>query len=152
VSWILADVSLRSPLFDRITHIRVETANAYQTRHKLYHFSRLSHLSVPYYSFVQHKAEELDEFLKLCYLEMFVVAGVRRSLYQAHWKRLEAWVWAKRQSDKRVFFVEIPAIVIQAEWEAEMMGGESIWDKALRYTTQWEASESAKAALVRNFA
>ena len=61
-------------------------------------------------------------------------------------------VWAKRQRDKRVFFVEIPAIDIQVEWEAEMMGGESIWDKALRYTTQWEASESAKAALVRNFA
>jgi hypothetical protein len=147
-----ADVSLRSPLFDRITHIRVETASGYQTRHKLYHFSRLSHLSVPYYNSIQHKAEELDEFLELRYLEMFVVAGVRRPLYQAHWKRLEAWVWAKRQRDKRVFFVEIPAIDIEAEWEAEMMGGESIWDKALRYTTQWEARESTKAALVRNFA
>ena len=39
---------------------------------------------------------------------------------------------------------------IQAEWEEEMRGGESIWDKAFRYTTQWEAKEKAEE-LVRIF-
>jgi hypothetical protein len=38
---------------------------------------------------------------------------------------------------------------LQAEWEDETRGGESIWDIALRYTIQWEARENAMAALVR---
>ena len=37
--------------------------------------------------------------------------------------------------DKRVFFVEILAMDVQAEWEEEITGGESIWDRAFRYTT-----------------
>jgi len=148
-NWVLrelhhADVSLRSPLYDQITHVRVETIDGYKTRHKLYHFSRLSHLSVPYYNSAHHVAKQLDDFLKLRLLDMFVVAGVRKPLQQAHWKRLQDWVRAKRKKEKRVFFVEIPAMDIQAEWEAEMRGGESIWDRALRYTSQWEAKEQAE--------
>jgi hypothetical protein len=147
------NVMRRSPLYDQITHIRVETVNSFHVYHlfKLDHFSRLSHLSVPYYHPTQHVAEQLDDLLELQSLEMFVVAGVRKPLQQAHWKRLQEWVWAKRRSDKRVFFVEVPAMDIQAEWEAEMRGGESLWDRALRYTTQWEAREEAEAALVRIF-
>ena len=94
----------------------------------------------------------MDEFLKLRSLEMFVVAGVRKPLQHAHWKRLEEWVREKRRVDKRVFFVEVPAMDIQAEWEEEMRGGESIWDRAFRYTTKWEARERAEAARVRIFA
>jgi hypothetical protein len=66
---------------------------------------------------------------------MFVVAGVRKPLQHAHWKRLEEWVREKRRVDKRVFFVEVPAMDIQAEWEEEIRGEESIWDRAFRYTT-----------------
>jgi len=132
-----SSATIRSPLYDRITHIRVETVNSYKTprRQKLHHFSRLSHLSLPYYNSTQHKARRLDEFLKLRSLEMFVVAGVTKPLQQAHWKRLEEWVREKRRVDKRVFFVEIPAMDIQAGWEEEIRGEESIWDRAFRYTT-----------------
>jgi hypothetical protein len=146
------NISYRSPLYDRITHIRVETASSYQTRYEFHHFSRLSHLSLPYYSPIQHKAELLDHFLQQRSLEMFVVAGVRKPLQEAHWRRLEKWVLAKRQEDKRVFFVEIPAMDIQAEWEREMRGGKTIWERAIHYTTQWEAKQAAEAALVRIFA
>ena len=80
-----------------------------------------------------------------------MVAGVRKPLQQAHWKRLQEWVRAKRRRDRRVFFVEVPAMDIQAEWETEMRGGKSLWNRAFRYTTQWEAREEAEAALVRIF-
>ena len=142
---------VRSPLYDRITHIRVETVNSYKIpqRYRLYHFSRLSHLSVPYYNSMQHIAKHLNVFLKLRSLEMFVVAGVRKPLQQAHWKRLEEWVQATRKRDKRVFFVEVPAMDIQAEWEWEMRGGESIWDRAFRYTTQWEGRKRELVEMVR---
>jgi hypothetical protein len=146
------NISYRSPLYDRITHIRVETVSSYHTRYELPHFSRLSHLSVPYYSPIQHKAEQLDHFLQQRSLEMFVVAGVRKPFQAAHWTRLEKWVLAKRQEDKRVFFVEIPAMDIQAEWEREMRGGKTIWERAIHYTTQWETRQRAEAALVRIFA
>ena len=105
------DPSLRSPLYDQITHIRVETANGYKTRHKLTHFSRLSHLSVPYYNSVHHVSKHLDDFLQVRSLEMFVVAGVRKPLQQAHWKRLQDWVRAKRKLLKNkngILFVENP--------------------------------------------
>jgi len=141
------DITRRSPLYDRITHIRVETVNSFKTRHKLHNFRRLSHLSVPYYNSSQHEAKHLDDFLELRSLEMFVVAGVRKPLQQAHWERLQEWVRVKRQTDKRVFLVEVPAMDIQAEWEMEMRGGESIWDRAFRYTAKWEAVEMEKAAL-----
>ncbi|KIM74643.1 hypothetical protein PILCRDRAFT_828065, partial [Piloderma croceum F 1598] len=137
----------RSPLYDRITHIRVETLSSYRTRYDLRHFSRLSHLSVPYYNSIQHIAEQLDDFLELRSLEMFVVAGVRKPFQEAHWRRLEKWVLAQRREDKRVFFVEVPAMDIQVEWEREMRGGESIWERAIHYTTQWEARQRAEAAL-----
>ena len=144
---------LRSPLYDQITHIRVETLDSYyiSPSHGMAHFSRLSHLSVPYYHSTQHVANQLDVFLELQSLEMFVVAGVRKPLQQAHWKRLQEWVWAERRTDKRVFFLEVPAMDIQAEWEAEMRGGKSLWDRAFRYTTEWEAREKAEAALVKIF-
>ena len=61
-------------------------------------------------------------------------------------------VLAELQEDKRVFFVEVPAMDIQAEWEREMRGGKTIWERAIRYTTQWEARQRAEAALVRIFA
>jgi hypothetical protein len=99
---------------------------------------------VPYYNSTHHVAKHLDHFLKLQSLDMFVVAGVRKPLQQAHWKRLQDWVRTKRKRDIRVFFVEIPAMDIQVEWEEEMRGGESIWDRAFRYTIQWEAREKAE--------
>ena len=53
-----SSASIMSPLFDRITYIRVETVNSYKIpRQKLPHFSRLSHLSVPYYNSLQHIAK-----------------------------------------------------------------------------------------------
>lgn len=137
------NASFRSPLYNRITHVRVETVNVYTTRRKISHFSRLSHLSVPYYNPTYHAANYLDYFLELESLDMFVVAGVRKPLQQSHWKKLQEWVRAKRRKDKRVFFVEVPAMDIQVEWEEEMRGGESIWDRAARYTAQWEAKEKA---------
>jgi hypothetical protein len=145
------NVLLRSPLYDRTTRVRVETVDSYNMpyKHRLHHFSRLSHLSVPYYHATQHIVTRLDIFLELQSLEMFVVAGVKKPLQQAQWKRLQEWVREKRKTDKRVFFVEIPAVDIQVEWEREMRGGESIWDQALRYTTRWEAKEREKLELVR---
>jgi hypothetical protein len=142
-------VSSRSSLFDQITHIRVETIISFKRweHYGLRHFSRLSHLSLPYYDSMQHDPNHLDTFLKLQSLQMLVIAGVQKPSQRGHWKRLEAWVRSRRKMNKMVFFVEIPAVDIQVEWEEEMSGGESIWDRAVRYTTQWEARENATATL-----
>lgn len=154
-NWVVSgswQPNVRSPLYDQITHIRVETIDSFYVSglHRPDNFSRLSHLSLPYYNAMQHDPNKLDSFLELESLQMLVIAGVRKLLQQAHWGRLEAWVWLKRTTDKRVFFVEIPGVDIQAEWEEEMRDGESVWAKASRYTAQWEARENAKVALVRH--
>lgn len=129
------DASDRSPLYDQVTHVRVQTDSAGML-HQISYFSRLTHLSLPYDNPVRQIAKYLDDFTAL---EMFVVAGVKKPNQQTRWKRLLDWVRAMRQKDKRVFFVEVSTIGIQAEWEEEAMGGESIWDRALHHTTQLEA-------------
>jgi hypothetical protein len=56
---------------------------------------------------------------------------------------LQEWMRAKCRSNKRVFLVEVPVVDIQAKWEVEMRGWESLLDRVLHYTTQWEAREEA---------
>jgi len=47
---------------------------------------------------------------------------------------------ATRKVDSRLYFVEshCQGVDIQSEWEVEMRGGESIWEKAIRYTRAWD--------------
>lgn len=136
------DVSLRSPLYDRITHIRLETDADEGMLYQLGHFTRLSHLCISYNRSVHQIAQDLVDFLTRGSLQMLVVACVRKPRQR---EKLQDWVREKRQTEKKVFFVEIPAKDIRARWEEEMRGGEtpSIWDRALNYTAQWEAKDMA---------
>jgi len=144
-SWILRPHFVdKSPIFDKITHIRVAAIDSYHTRESLDHFSRLSHFAVAYYDADHHKPRHLQTFLDLRSLTMLVVAIVKDAVGEGRLKKLEQWVQTVRKTDARVYLVETPShrFVFQDEWESEMRGGGSIWDRAVQYTTEWEAQRS----------
>jgi hypothetical protein len=51
---------------------------------------------------------------------------------------VEEWVVRIRYMDPRIYLLKslCGGAGVQEQWEEEMRGGESIWDKAIRYTRQ----------------
>ena len=135
------DITRKSPIFDKITRMRLTAINEYEMRESLDHFSRLSHFCVPYYDSRRHKTMYLESFLELQSLQMLVIAVF---LYGPMGPReaLKHWVWTARKTDSRIYLVECQSASIQDEWEQEMRGGESIWERAVRYTKEWEVNRT----------
>ena len=131
------------PIFDRVTHIRLKSISFYQPSIGLDRFSRLSHLSVPYCLGGNHKAKDLQHFLDLKSLKMLVITVATDIVKKGRWKRLEKWVRKTRETDGRVYLVERGPI-FRDEWELEIRSGDSIWDRALRYTNEWESNMNMK--------
>jgi hypothetical protein len=143
------DFKRKSPIFDQITHIRITvTLHGPLLLKRLELFGRLSHVSVPYYFGGQHYIKNLHGFLRLRALTMLVVTmsdGVARKGY---WKKLERWVREVRETDGRVYLVDgCRPGGCREEWEDEVRGGESIWDRAVRYTDAWERASGLQGGL-----
>ena len=132
------DVTKKSPIFDKITHLRLTLVDSYKMRANLDHFSRLTHLCMPYYDSRRHQTMYLQPFLELQSLQMFVIIVILRCARSSH-VSLENWVRNVRETDTRVYLVNGWSADIQVEWEREMRGGESVWERAIRYTNKWEA-------------
>jgi hypothetical protein len=130
----------KTPIFDRITHICITNVSSYGTAiHGLDQFSRLSHVSLPYCLRSQHDTRDLYDFLELQSLKMLVIALDVDVVLKGHWKKLGRWVRKARETDGRVYLVECGGMsVFREEWNNEVRGGESIWDRAVRYTDEWE--------------
>ena len=137
------------PIFDQITHMHLTVPSqdlSLSTRLQL--FGRLSHLSLPYHSSRQHYIENLRGFLGLRALTMLVVAMSDEVVRKGYWKKLERWVRGVRETDGRVYLVEECRLGgFQEEWEDEVRGGESIWDRAVRYTDAWERASGLQGGL-----
>ena len=120
-------------LLRRVTHICLHIV-AYTWPYHLEQFSRLSHLAVPYVSGgnPSHPIGGLQPFLKLQSLEMLVVVVIKADLVDAALEEWENWAKEMRKMDSRVYFAEHDAkYTSRDEWEKEMRGGMSIWDRAI---------------------
>ena len=135
---------LTSGIFDKVTYIRFTNTDAYET-HNLSDFSRLSHVSLPYYGY--HKATQLQSFLDLKPLNMLVVSFDKAVVQVADLKRLEKWVRNKRKTDDRVYLVECHRVYSSDDWNKEVGGGDNIWDRAVRYTHKWDRYHSDATAV-----
>ena len=133
------DVTRRSPLFSKITHIRLAKIVSNQTPGHLRHFTRLSHLAVPTCGWPLHTfASYLRDLLELPTLEMLVVI-VTGSFSDGDRTLVEELVAGMRNEDSRIYLAEgfYHEVTIQEQWEVEMRGGECIWDKAVLYTREY---------------
>jgi hypothetical protein len=115
--------------------MRLTVTKSYQMWN-LDHFSRLTHLCMPYHG---RRVHMMWPTLGFQSLQMFVIAI--RILFCDRSSRvsLQSWVQSIRETDTRVYLVDDWSADIQVEWEREMRGGESVWERAIRYTSKWEA-------------
>ena len=118
--------------FRRVTHICLDI-DAYARPCNLERFSRLSHLAVPYVGDGDpYPTGGLQPFLKLQSLKMLVVVVIKADLVDAARENWENWAKEMRKMDSRVYFAEHDAkYTSRDEWEKEMRGGMSIWDRAI---------------------
>jgi hypothetical protein len=131
-----------STLFRRVTHIRVATLGFGYTITNTSYFSRLSHLSVPFCNrdpepfetdTDRRRPSDLQPLLDPARksLKMLVVVIVKNVVQGVDREELEEWVRGVRQTDRRLYVVEGHSLQFQDEWEEEMRGGESIWERAI---------------------
>ncbi|KIM77954.1 hypothetical protein PILCRDRAFT_11615 [Piloderma croceum F 1598] len=139
------DVTRKSPIFDKITHMRLTAIDDYRMRVSLDHFSRLSHFCLPYYDSHRHRTSLLESFLELQSLQMLVMAFFKNCPIGSR-ETLKLWVQKARDTDRRIYLVECQSVSTQGEWEQDMRCGDSIWDRAVRYTNEWEASRTHYSA------
>lgn len=52
-------------------------------------------------------------------------------------------IYTIRKKEQWVWFLEADRSELRAEWEDEARGGESVWDRAIRQTTNWEKEHAA---------
>lgn len=138
--YISDDISRRSPLLAKITHIRLADIASYPLHSDVEHFTRLSHLALPFYNLLQH-GSRMRSLLTLESLKMLVVVIITGSVHDDDRTQMENLVVDIRKTDSRIYLVESydRGIEIQEQWEEEMRGGESIWDQAARYTSEYES-------------
>ena len=53
-------------------------------------------------------------------------------------KIAKEFIYMLRNKEQWVWFLEADRSELRAEWEDEARGGESLWDRAIRQTTNWE--------------
>jgi hypothetical protein len=138
--YISNDVTQRSPLLSKITHLRLADIASQPTDSDVDHFTHLSHLAVPFYEWLQH-GPRLRTLLNLQSLQMLVVVIVTSLVTEGDRTQMEELVVDIRKIDSRIYLVESVdrGVDIQEQWEEEMRGGESIWDQAIRYTSKYDA-------------
>jgi len=134
------DATMRSPLWSKITHISLADIDTSPTFHEVGIFTRLTHLAVPFYDWFQHGIF-LQSLLFVESLKMLVVVIITGDVVEDDRAQIEDRVAEIRKTDGRIYLAEslYRGVGIQKQWEEEMRGGESIWDKAVRYTSEYEA-------------
>jgi hypothetical protein len=144
-NWIrreyISNVTMRSPLLSKITHIVFAEIAAFPVASDLQSFTRLTHLAVPFYKGIEDGLR-LPSLLAVPSLQMLVVVIVTSDVEEEDRTCIEDRVADLRKIDRRIYLAEsrYRGVGIQEPWEEEVRGGESIWDKAIRYTRKYEAS------------
>lgn len=124
--------TLTTPLFSKITHLRLGEIDNYRTRLAISHFTRLTHLAVPFWKMPDaHDLSEFNRVLMHQSLECLVIVIVTDLVAVEDRSRLEEWFQEKCKTERRVFLIDSQSDAIQREWEEEVRGGESIWGRAL---------------------
>jgi hypothetical protein len=138
----------RSPIFNRVTHMRLVATDAtlYQpfgTRLILKAFTRLSHISVSHHLDIhRYNFTALHSFLNMKSLRMLVVTHDKDVVNDEdlNMKMLREWMGKTRKTDDRVYLLGHCRVYSSDHWEEEMRGGESIWDQAISYTRKWDST------------
>lgn len=135
-SWNLIDyihlqTAVTTPFFNRITRLRVTTIDNYKRRLHISLYPCLTHFAVPCY-LDSHELCAFRRVLEHPLLEVFVVVLYRDISGDKTRKRVQEWVQETRTIEQslKVYVVESDVTEVQKEWEEEVRGSQSFWDKA----------------------
>ncbi|KII93025.1 hypothetical protein PLICRDRAFT_377324 [Plicaturopsis crispa FD-325 SS-3] len=145
---------VRSPLFDRVTHLHVAHFMAGQPlhfrrmlAHSLTHpnapFPRLTHYAIPVGAEgLLVPGQEVQEAVSGAWdllsatLEVMVLVFCDMELPRSG--DLGSWMRSLRAKGDGVLFATARQDDVLGEWRESVDGGETIWDKAARQTREWE--------------
>ena len=123
-----------------ITHIFLPPVNYQRVNRFVQRFPCLTHLAIPYTSTNINQLSDLRPLLCLPNLQMLVLAvAMYRYTTYAFWFA-ECWVRTARRDGFRVYLVQYAFNDDDAriQWEEDMRGGASVWERAVDHTEDWE--------------
>ncbi|KDQ24095.1 hypothetical protein PLEOSDRAFT_161927 [Pleurotus ostreatus PC15] len=126
-----------------ITHIRLAAQCSMLYNDRMLdttRFPRLTHFAIPLYlcggTFFRARLETqrvaLTRLLDNSTLQMLVCILVRSSDRDLAWE----WIRDMRKRYTNAYLVEPSGCGLQKEWEREVRGGESVWERAIKYTQE----------------
>jgi hypothetical protein len=126
-------------LFQHITHLRLDKQP--MQRVFLGYFRRLTHFAVPYTQSGYLLMTDLELILRwsreggqLERLEAVVVVLWMDVAVPELVREVRNWLARVRKVDGRVYAVEATMAGLKEEWEDEVRGGMSVWERAVAYT------------------
>ncbi|RDB20343.1 hypothetical protein Hypma_012598 [Hypsizygus marmoreus] len=124
------DQSLTSTLFGKITRLRARHVGDYAQHLNISHYTRLTHLAIPFY-LPFHDLLELDRIMEHPSLEALVIVIIADLILDNDLVRLQEWYLEKEkvQRSLKLSLVTSNSDRLQEEWEAEVRGGRSLWDR-----------------------
>ncbi|PPQ72053.1 hypothetical protein CVT26_006736 [Gymnopilus dilepis] len=119
-----------SPFFAKVTHLRIGLVGPYNTHLDLAHFTRLTHIAVPYHQPEDQNLSDLLRVFDFPATVFLVVVLLRDMLSDTQYQKAIDWVRQTRVTNPKVYVVTSRHSDLQSEWEEEARRGFSIWDKA----------------------
>ncbi|KAF8959446.1 hypothetical protein BDZ97DRAFT_1395061 [Flammula alnicola] len=134
--WSLAPLadSDPSPLFNKITHLRIGRIGPYTSHLDLAHFKRLSHIAIPYHFPQQQPLSELLRVFDFPSTIFLVVVLVKDALSELEYRNALEWIIETRTANPKVYAIASEDQDLQKEWEEEARRGLDIWSKAEMFT------------------
>ncbi|KAF8879056.1 hypothetical protein BD779DRAFT_1552902, partial [Infundibulicybe gibba] len=123
------------PLFTRITHLRLGNVFCLRSGVPISQMPRLTHLAVP----CRCAEEEIlsdkmfNTFTDTSKLEIFVLVIIHGYVEKKR-RVVEDWVCKSRKKEQRIYTVREIYSNIELEWDAEVRGGATIWERAIDHT------------------
>ena len=128
------DPGLNSPLFSKIIHLRIGRMGSYATHLDLAHFTCLTHIAVSYHQPEIQNLQDLLPIFEFPSTMFLVVVLMRDALTDLQYEDAITWVGNIRRTNSKIYVVPGLQSNMQAEWEAEVRCGLSLWDKAESFT------------------
>ncbi|KAF8876141.1 hypothetical protein BD779DRAFT_1561206 [Infundibulicybe gibba] len=127
--------------FRRITHLRLEDPAFLEAEIRFSHMDRLTHLAIPFRDpekdlrpiFEEYLKEILDA-LERTSVQVFVIVLSHDDLPEDKCQDVEKWVCELRNERSGVYVVRPLYDDLKEEWDAEVGGGITIWERAAEYT------------------
>lgn len=123
-----------SPVFAKITHLRIGSIGSYSSYLELAHFKRLTHIAVPYHRPGIHHLQQLLRVFDFPATVFLVVVFMTDEITDENYEAGLRWIAHVRSTNPKVYAVPAQLCNLQQEWEDEVRGGLSIWNRAENFT------------------